>query len=175
MSPPRWSSTRHSSRADSKLQSTLPATCMTLLRAEVRGIPAANDLESLQCVHVGIQGTRSRPTIQGHCKARRIPGSQVLTVVLVRRGGVGRPALFPARNWNLLCLGGIQAPPPALHHRLYTPFYGMQERFPPSAAFFRTVASYNRVGRTLSGMIAGRVCFLTDVDVTDFVRAFFRL
>ena len=29
MSPPRWSSTRHSSRADSKLQNTSPARCMT--------------------------------------------------------------------------------------------------------------------------------------------------
>ena len=53
-----------------------------LLRAEVRGIPAANDLESLQRVHLCIQGTRSRPTIQGYSQAGRIPGSPVLTIVL---------------------------------------------------------------------------------------------
>jgi len=38
-----------------------------LLRTEVRGIPAANDLESLECVHFGIQGTGSYSTIQGDC------------------------------------------------------------------------------------------------------------
>jgi hypothetical protein len=54
----------------------------SLLRAKVRRIPAANDLESLQCVHICIQKTRSDPTVQGHCEAGRIPGGPVLTIVL---------------------------------------------------------------------------------------------
>jgi hypothetical protein len=33
-------------------------------------------------IHFCIQGTRSRPTIQGYSQAGRIPGSLVLTIVL---------------------------------------------------------------------------------------------
>src|ERR1700745_2971057 len=31
----------------------------------IRGIPAANDLESFECIHFNIQGTGSHPAIQG--------------------------------------------------------------------------------------------------------------
>ncbi len=55
----------------------------SLLRAKVRGIPIANDLESLECVHIRIQGTGSRPTVQGYSQAGRVPGRPVLTIVLV--------------------------------------------------------------------------------------------
>ena len=80
-------------------------------KVEVRGIPAENDLESLQCVHVSIQGTGSHSTVQGDGQAGRIPRSPVLSIVLARAGCVGRPALdtedqraaptsFPQARWN---------------------------------------------------------------------------
>jgi hypothetical protein len=31
----------------------------TVLRAEVRGVPSQNDLESVECFHISIQGTRA--------------------------------------------------------------------------------------------------------------------
>jgi len=65
---------------------------MPVLRAEVRGIPAADDLESLQCVHIGVQGTGSHRAIQGDSQAGRIPGNPLLTIVLAVRGGTGRAA-----------------------------------------------------------------------------------
>jgi hypothetical protein len=37
-------------------------------KVEVRGIPAENDLESLQCVHVSIQGTGSHSTVRATAK-----------------------------------------------------------------------------------------------------------
>ena len=58
-------------------------------KVEVRGIPAENDLESLQCVHVSIQGTGSHSTVQGDGQAGRIPRSPVLSIVLAR--GLRRP------------------------------------------------------------------------------------
>ena len=65
-----------------------------LLRAKVRGIPPANDLESFECVYLCIQRTGSHPTIQGDSQARRIPGSPVLAVVLAFRGGLGADRSF---------------------------------------------------------------------------------
>jgi hypothetical protein len=53
-----------------------------LLRAKVRGIPAANNLESLRYVYVCIQGTGSDSTVQGYGQAGRIPGGAVLPIVL---------------------------------------------------------------------------------------------
>ena len=41
------------------------------------------DLESPQCIHIGIQATGSHPTVQSDSQAGRIPGSPVLTVVLI--------------------------------------------------------------------------------------------
>ncbi|HKB98678.1 MAG TPA: hypothetical protein VKD23_07825 [Terriglobales bacterium] len=35
----------------------------------MRGIPAADDLESLQCIHLRIQGAGAHPAIQGHSQA----------------------------------------------------------------------------------------------------------
>src|SRR5882762_1604122 len=67
------------------------------IRTEVRGIPAANDLESFQCVHVGIQGTRSRSTIQGDSEAGRILGIPILAVVLAL-GAVSAGPSLP--NWQ---------------------------------------------------------------------------
>jgi hypothetical protein len=43
----KWLSTRHLSRTDWKPPNILPVSCMTILRAEVRGFPAPDDLESL--------------------------------------------------------------------------------------------------------------------------------
>jgi hypothetical protein len=54
-----------------------------------------NHLESLQRVHFGIQGTGTRPTIQGNSQAGRIPRSSVLTIVLVCRAvSADRPLFY---------------------------------------------------------------------------------
>jgi hypothetical protein len=66
------------------------------IRTEVRGIPAADHLESLQRIHVGVQGTGCHPPIQGDSQVGRVPGSQVFTVVLVCE------AAFPTSNSTLL-------------------------------------------------------------------------
>ncbi|MGA9392946.1 MAG: hypothetical protein WBV69_21125 [Candidatus Sulfotelmatobacter sp.] len=58
------------------------APCTTCTSSPVRGIPAANDLESVQCIHVGIQGTGSHPAIQGDSETGRVSGDSILTVVL---------------------------------------------------------------------------------------------
>src|SRR5258707_14230052 len=55
------------------------------------------DLESFQCIHVCVQGTRPNPTIQGDGQAGRIPRSSVLTIVLACEPGVSRPP-FPKSN-----------------------------------------------------------------------------
>src|SRR6266404_5672290 len=52
------------------------------IRAEIRRVPLADDLEFLERVHIGIQGTGPHPTVQGDSQAGRIPRSPVLTVVL---------------------------------------------------------------------------------------------
>jgi hypothetical protein len=52
------------------------------IRAKVRAIPTADDLESLQRVHLCIQGTGSHSAIQGGSKTGRVPGNPVLAVVL---------------------------------------------------------------------------------------------
>ena len=64
-----------------------------ILRADVRRIPAENDLQPLERIHFGIQGTVSRPTIQRDSEAGRISGGPVLPVVLV--GGRSRPPAAP--------------------------------------------------------------------------------
>ena len=46
-----------------------PHRARPLLRAEVRGVPTAHNLESLQCLHFGIQGTGAHPAIQGDSQA----------------------------------------------------------------------------------------------------------
>ena len=66
------------------------------IRAQIRGLPTANDLESLQCVHFGVQETGSHLAIQGDGEAGRISGGPVLTVVLTR--GPLRSAPAPAVN-----------------------------------------------------------------------------
>jgi len=63
-------------------QTPCPHSPRSLLRAEVRGIPAMDNLEPFQCVHIGVQGTRSHPAIQGDSQAGSIPGGPVLTVAL---------------------------------------------------------------------------------------------
>jgi hypothetical protein len=60
-----------------------------LSRTEVRGTSAANDLESIECVHLGLQGTGPHPTVQIDSQPRRIPGIAVLAIVL---GFVAVPA-----------------------------------------------------------------------------------
>src|SRR5713226_4341801 len=71
-----------------------PRRARPLLRAKVRGVPTANDLESFECVHFCIQGTGSYSTIQGYGQAGRIPGSPVLAVVLACGACIGRPPFF---------------------------------------------------------------------------------
>src|ERR1700722_16061909 len=46
-------------------QTPRPQRTLPLLRAKVRGIPAANDLEPLQCTYIRTQGTGSYRTVQG--------------------------------------------------------------------------------------------------------------
>src|SRR5258707_7496009 len=41
-----------------------------VLQSADRGVRPTDDLESLQCVHERVQGTRSDPTVQGYCEAR---------------------------------------------------------------------------------------------------------
>lgn len=48
-------------------------------------VPAADDLESVERLHVCIQGTGAYPAIQGDSKARRVPRESVLAVVLGMR------------------------------------------------------------------------------------------
>jgi hypothetical protein len=57
-------------------------------------IPAADHLESLECVYVGIQGTQTHPTVQGDRQARRVSGGPFLTIVLALRGGLGADRCF---------------------------------------------------------------------------------
>ena len=64
-----------------------------VFRAKVRGVPVAHDLEPVESFHVGIQGARADPAVQSHSQAGRVPGDQVLAVVLAR-GGTGRPLLL---------------------------------------------------------------------------------
>ena len=59
-----------------------PHRSRPVLRAKVRRVPIEDDLESLQRVHFGVQGTGADPPIQGDGQAGRIPGSPVLPVVL---------------------------------------------------------------------------------------------
>jgi hypothetical protein len=65
----RLLSTKPSWKADSKLLSTSPVPSMNCTSSRSRGIEATNHLEPFQCVHFGIQGTGSHPTIQGHGQA----------------------------------------------------------------------------------------------------------
>src|SRR6266478_4235791 len=71
--------------------SAAPRNNTPRIRTQVRGIPVADDLESLECVYVGVQRTRSYSPIQGNSQVGRIPGNTVLSVVLARMGC--RPAM----------------------------------------------------------------------------------
>ncbi len=59
------------------------------IRAEVRGVRAADNLESLECVHFGIQRTGPHSPVQGDSQARRVPGGSIVPVVLTAWGGTG--------------------------------------------------------------------------------------
>jgi hypothetical protein len=61
---------------------------------ESRGIPAADPLESFQCVHFCVQGTGSHPAVQGDGETWEIPGRLVLPVVLTWVDGTRSPP-FP--------------------------------------------------------------------------------
>jgi hypothetical protein len=50
----------------------------TWQKSEVRGLPAEDDLESLERVHIGIQTAGSHPTIQGDGEAGRVPRGRPL-------------------------------------------------------------------------------------------------
>jgi hypothetical protein len=52
------------------------------IRAEVRGVPVANHLESVERLHVGLQGTRADSSIQGDGEAGRVSGFPLLPVFL---------------------------------------------------------------------------------------------
>ena len=61
------------------------------IRAKIRGVSAPHNLESVDCFHIGIQGTGSDSPVQGDRKTGRVPGAEVLAVVLAC-GGTGRAA-----------------------------------------------------------------------------------
>jgi hypothetical protein len=51
-----------------------------------------NDLESLERLYLGVQGAGSCSSVQGDCKAGRVPGGEVLASVLRKHGGAARTA-----------------------------------------------------------------------------------
>ena len=69
--------------------SAAPRNNTLRIRAEVRGVRAADNLESLECVHFGIQRTGPHSPVQGDSQARRVPGGSILPVVLTAWGGTG--------------------------------------------------------------------------------------
>lgn len=64
----------------------------SVLRTEVRGFSAANDLEPFQRLHLGIQGIGADPAVQGDSQARRVSGDSILADFLTNEGGAGRAA-----------------------------------------------------------------------------------
>ena len=44
----------------------------SLFQPEVCGVSAAHDVEPVECIHIGIQGTGTDPAVQGHREARSI-------------------------------------------------------------------------------------------------------
>jgi len=67
---------------------------MIYISSEVRRVPAADDLESLERVHFRIQRTGADSAVQGDSKAGGVLGSAVLTIVLACRAvTAGRPSL----------------------------------------------------------------------------------
>jgi len=52
------------------------------LRAKVRGVPASDNLESIECIHLGIQRAGSHSAIHRRRETGRIRRSPVLTIVL---------------------------------------------------------------------------------------------
>ena len=59
---------------------------------EVRGIPVADDLEFVECFHIGVQGTGTHSSIQSDCETGRVSRGPIRAIVrlgydsLVRRG-----------------------------------------------------------------------------------------
>src|ERR1700733_5679987 len=110
MPPPRWSCTRGASKANWKYPPR-PHSARPLLRAEIRSIPATNDLESLECIHIGVLGTRSHSATQSDSEAGRVLGGWVLASCLRKHGGASRTAdplllAFAGRH----CSGGRRSP-----------------------------------------------------------------
>jgi hypothetical protein len=52
------------------------------IRAEVRGIPVADDLDPLECLYFGVQGTGAHSAIHGDGEAGRVSGFPLLPVFL---------------------------------------------------------------------------------------------
>lgn len=59
----------------------------TICISSQRGVLAADDLQLLECVHLGIQRNWTRPAAENTGKAGRVSGSPILRVVLALRGG----------------------------------------------------------------------------------------
>lgn len=53
-----------------------------VFRIGARRIPESDDLEPLQCVHIGIEGVGPHSAIQSNCETRGIPGSSLCAAVL---------------------------------------------------------------------------------------------
>ena len=53
-----------------------PAGPRSLFQSAARRVPAADDVEPVQRLHVGVQGTRSDPAVPGDRQARRVSGSR---------------------------------------------------------------------------------------------------
>jgi len=49
---------------------------------EISGIQDADNLESFECVHFGIQGIGTDSAIQGNSQAGRVPGGSIFPIVL---------------------------------------------------------------------------------------------
>jgi hypothetical protein len=72
-------------------QTSRPGRARSVLRAQVRGVPVANNLEPLKRIHVSVQGTRADSAISGNGKSGSVSRKPILTIVLTY-GGAGRAA-----------------------------------------------------------------------------------
>jgi len=76
-----------------------------VLRAGVRGVLGADDVELVERVYQRIQEARSHSTVQSDGEIGRLSGNSVLAVVLTSLGsGIGRPLLLtpPGRAQSAL-------------------------------------------------------------------------
>src|SRR5258708_30280694 len=61
-------------------ETSRPDRARPLLRAEVPRVPVADDLESVERLHIRLEGTGPDSSIQGDCETGRVPGDSLLAV-----------------------------------------------------------------------------------------------